>query len=206
MPASTQPLRLVKTMLRSAVVRYSIRNRTRKAALIIQFMADRKVQNVIFVGCGGEINPKNPNAHIVEHAVAEHARVLLAVDVLPYHSMPWPFQRADGRHLPLLDKSTDMILANAVIEHVGAKVDQLKFVAEQSRVGRSWVITTPNRWFPVESHTSAVLLHWSRRWRDSRREFTRLLSLREFRELLPAGTVIHGRPWSSTFVAFYPPP
>jgi hypothetical protein len=92
-----------------------------------------------------------------------------------------------------------------VIEHVGGEVEQRRFVAEHVRVGRDWVITTPNRWFPVESHTSAVLRHWSPRWRDSRPEFTRLLSLREFRDLLPADARVVGRPWSATFTAMSAP-
>jgi hypothetical protein len=66
------------------------------------------------------------------------------------------------------------------------------------------VITTPNRWFPIESHTSTILLHWSRKWRARHsREFTRLLSLGEFRDLLPVEAVIVGRRWSPTFTAFY---
>lgn len=187
-------------LLRRWVIAFSVRSRRRKAALIEDFMQQRGVRDAVFVGCSPG---RNANEAIVENAVARRAEVLLAVDVLEC-DVPWPFQVADGRDLPLPDDYTDMVLANAVIEHVGDEQDQRRFVAEQTRVGRSWVITTPNRWFPVEAHTSQVLKHWSPAWRQGRKEFTRLLSRKEFAALLPADTRIVGRPWSATFTAFHP--
>ncbi len=192
-------------VMRRAVVAFSVRSRRRKAARIVRFMQENAVRDVVLVGCGGPLNAANGNARIVENAVAEHATITLAIDTTHYDGLPWPFLQADGRDLPLEDASTDMVLANAVIEHVGDEPDQRKFVAEQSRVGRSWVITTPNRWFPVESHTSAVLRHWSPQWRAGRDDFTRLLSLAEFKALLPSDAVVVGKPWSATFTAFHAP-
>ena len=192
--------RMGKRMMRRAVLAFSVRNRTRKAALIARFMDEHAVRSVIFVGCSPG---RNPNEAIVESAVARQARVLAACDVIACRGLPWPFLQADGRQLPFAQAAVDMVLANAVVEHVGDRDDQRRFVAEQGRVGRTWVITTPNRWFPVESHTSALFAHWSARWRAGRPEFTRLLSRREFRELLPPEAVVLGRPWSATFVAFY---
>jgi hypothetical protein len=187
--------------MRRRVLAYSVRNRKRKAELISRFMAANGVADVVFVGCSGGVNP---NEMIVERAIADRAKVLAACDIYEIEGLPWPFVKADGRDLPFPDRYTDMILANAVIEHVGGLADQVRFVAEQTRVARTWVITTPNRWFPIESHTSTPLRHWSRKWRARHeREFTRLLSFSEFRDLLPAGTVIHGRPWSATFTAMY---
>lgn len=188
-------------VMRRLVLAFSVRNRRRKAALISDFMVRHDVGDVVFVGCS---NGVNPNELIVENAVARRAKVLNACDIYEIEGLPWPFLKADGRDLPFPDDYTDMVLANAVIEHVGSLADQARFVAEQTRVARTWVITTPNRWFPVESHTSAVLKHWSRRWRARHcEEFSRLLSLAEFRDLLPAGAVVVGKPWSATFTAFY---
>ena len=167
--------------MRAVVLRYSIWNRRRKASYIQEFMEKGRLRTAILVGCSPG---RNANEGIVENAVADRAEVLAACDVL-VSRVAWPFVLADGRALPFRDRAVDLVLANAVIEHVGSRADQVAFVNEQSRVGRAWVITTPNRWFPVESHTSTVLKHWSTSWRSSRREFTRLLSKREFRELLP---------------------
>ena len=70
-------------------------------------------------------------------------------------------------------------------------------------MARSWVITTPNKWFPVESHTSALFAHWFPSWRARQTAFTRLLSRREFANLLPAGAKVAGHWWSPTFTATY---
>ncbi len=61
--------------------------------------------------------------------------------------------KADGRFLPFADKSFDWIFSNAVIEHVGHWEDQRQFAAEIRRVAsRSYFITTPNVYFPIEPH------------------------------------------------------
>lgn len=70
------------------------------------------------------------------------------------------FVEADGRDLPYDDLSFDVVHSNAVIEHVGPAPEQARFVAELVRVARAGFVTTPARWFPVESHTHVVLGHW----------------------------------------------
>jgi len=71
------------------------------------------------------------------------------------------FVRADGRALPFADGSFDYVHSSAVLEHVGDRQRQTRFLREAWRVGRKGVfITTPNRWFPVEFHTVLPLLHW----------------------------------------------
>lgn len=71
------------------------------------------------------------------------------------------FLRADGRNLPFRDGSFDYVHSSAVLEHVGCREYQLRFIREAWRVCRKGLfITTPNRWFPVEFHTLLPLLHW----------------------------------------------
>jgi len=71
------------------------------------------------------------------------------------------FVRADGLNLPFDDNSFDVVHSSAVLEHVGSFENQARFVSECARVARrSFFLTTPNRWFPVEFHTSLPLLHW----------------------------------------------
>ena len=186
--------------IRKAIIWYSIQNRRKKAQMIEAFAERRGCRTVILMGAIG-INDRRPNESIVEELLTDRLDVVSALNITPSVS-PWPFVVGDGRSMPYRGRAVDLVVSNAVIEHVGDRVDQLRFVAEHSRVGSSWAITTPNRWFPIESHTSSVLLHWSRRWRIGRDEFTRLLSRKEFRDLLPPGTVVIGSPFSPTFIAF----
>lgn len=184
--------------VRRLVLSYSVRNRRKKVARIRMFMTAHGLESVVLVGVAGDSDEVNED--IVEHELSLTCQVLAAVSPCAVPTA-LPLIVGDGRALPFADGSVDVVLSNAVIEHVGSRQDQQEFVAEHLRVGRAWIITTPNRWFPVESHTSVVFKHWSPRWRAKRDEFTRLLSRREFEELLPPGATLLGRPWSPTFTA-----
>jgi hypothetical protein len=70
------------------------------------------------------------------------------------------YVRSDGLSLPFPDKSFDLVVSFAVIEHVGSRTQQQAFVRELCRVGKTCCITTPNRWYPVEFHTAVPLIHW----------------------------------------------
>lgn len=104
---------------------------------------------------------------------------------------------ADGRQLPFPADSFDVAFSNAVIEHVGDLDDQSRFVRELCRVAPAVYFTTPNRWFPIETHTRLPLVHWlakpSQRMIYPRlgvawaAEELWLLGPREVRTLLPEG-------------------
>lgn len=71
------------------------------------------------------------------------------------------FVPGDGKNLPFSDNSFDLVFSSAVIEHVGSEEEQEQFILESFRVSRKYVVlTTPNRWHPVEFHTTLPFLHW----------------------------------------------
>jgi SAM-dependent methyltransferase len=70
------------------------------------------------------------------------------------------YVRGDALELPFEDAAFDIAFSNAVIEHVGPREAQRRFVAELVRVAPRVFVTTPNRWFPVEVHTRLPLVHW----------------------------------------------
>ena len=71
----------------------------------------------------------------------------------------------DARRLPFHAKSFDIVYSNSVIEHVGNKGDIQAFANEVRRVGRAYYVQTPNRWFLVEPHYLAPLIHFlPKRW------------------------------------------
>jgi SAM-dependent methyltransferase len=70
------------------------------------------------------------------------------------------FVQADGRRLPFKDGSFDLVFCNSVIEHLGSKEAQQALAAEIVRVGGSYYVQTPNRWFPVEPHLLTPLIHY----------------------------------------------
>lgn len=107
--------------------------------------------------------------------------------------------QADGLHLPFPDKSFDLVVSFAVVEHVGNRERQKAFVRELCRVGKTCCVTTPNRWYPIEFHTILPLVHWLppswfrriTRWLGqpfwAKEENLNLLDKRDFLRLFPTG-------------------
>ena len=72
------------------------------------------------------------------------------------------FVQYDGDAMPFSDNDFDWVFSNAVIEHVGNQSAQLRFINEMLRVSRNVFFTTPNRWFPIETHSNQLFRHWNR--------------------------------------------
>lgn len=95
-----------------------------------------------------------------------HKRQITAVgiDDASFLEQEYPgvtFRRADGRSLPFESGAFDYAHSSAVVEHVGSRSDQVRFLSELWRVSRKGIfVTTPNRWFPMEFHSVLPLVHW----------------------------------------------
>lgn len=105
------------------------------------------------------------------------------------------FVQYRGGRFPFADDEFDWVFSNAVIEHVGDGEAQLMFVNEMLRIARHVFFTTPNKFFPVESHTNVFFLHWHNatfyRWHKGRKPWVTkerlyLFSYRRLRDLLEA--------------------
>lgn len=70
------------------------------------------------------------------------------------------FMQTSSERLPFESAQFDAVFCSAVIEHVGSREEQAAFLAEVARVGRGFMLTTPNRWFPLDFHTFLPLVHW----------------------------------------------
>jgi SAM-dependent methyltransferase len=145
----------------------SLRSRRRKFALFMETMAPTAETTVLDVGAD-------------DSAFGEHERC----GTLNFFEQlyPWPGQitalglnegtrfresfptaryvQGDALELPFVDGEFDVVFSNAVIEHVGGREQQRRFVEESLRVARRAFVTTPNRWFPLEVHTRLPLVHW----------------------------------------------
>ena len=55
------------------------------------------------------------------------------------------------------DRSFDLVFSNSVIEHVGPPAKQAEFAHEVLRLGRSYWVQTPSKWFPPSMRIQGCL-------------------------------------------------
>jgi hypothetical protein len=123
--------------------------------------------------------------------------------------------KGDVLELTYPDRSFDIVFSNSLIEHLGNWENQQTFAREAARMAPKLWIQTPSRWFPIEPHLIAPLVHylpksfqrhllrWGTVWgwlnkpnRQQVAEFlaeVRLLSYREMKLLFPECKIIKER-------------
>jgi 2-polyprenyl-3-methyl-5-hydroxy-6-metoxy-1,4-benzoquinol methylase len=75
----------------------------------------------------------------------------------------YEFEQIASTTLPFDDGSFDIVISNHVIEHVGARPEQMHHLAEIERVVRKSgvaYLATPNRWAVIEPHFKLPFLGW----------------------------------------------
>jgi hypothetical protein len=118
------------------------------------------------------------------------------------------------------DASFQLVFSNSVIEHVGNSEKMAAFAHEARRLGRSYWVQTPSRWFPIEAHSGMpfwwfyperVRAWFIARWRQKMPAFaemvkgTGILSKAELRKLFPEAEIIVERILGvpKSYAAFY---
>ena len=119
---------------------------------------------VLDVGLSGRERVPSTNIFLKTFKYPERFYTGLGVQDLSELATQHPnkcFVQYPGGTFPFNDQEFDWVFSNAVIEHVGDKDAQLKFINEMLRVGNNVFFTTPNKYFLFETHTNVLFLHWN---------------------------------------------
>jgi SAM-dependent methyltransferase len=145
----------------------SLRSRKRKLELFMEELGPNAETTVLDVGAHeqafGESRESSTNNFFEEfYPWPERLTALGLHDGTGFqaHYPTIRYVQGDGLELPFADDEFDIVFSNAVVEHVGGVEQQRRFVAEAVRVGKRVFMTTPNRHFPIETHTKLPLVHW----------------------------------------------
>ena len=68
--------------------------------------------------------------------------------------------KVENTKLPFKSKQFDICYSNALLEHVGDSNSQKELFNEMLRIAKRVYMVVPNRWFPIEHHTSLPFIHW----------------------------------------------
>lgn len=199
--------------------RFSHRSRTKKFDLLHSMFRPRPDDRVLDIGASAKMffrytfEDVYPYPERVTAGGYEFEEVWSARAAYPQPR----YAVFDGCALPFPDKSFDLAFSNAVIEHILGKGRQELFAREVMRVARSWFVTTPNFWFPFESHYCLPFIQYLPR--PVQREYNRLfgthvpkgqvqelslLSGRQMARLFPTSDIARVRVtfWPETLVAY----
>lgn len=149
-----------KTM--SLAYSISAYNRKRKWKLFLQTFPPKKHQTVLDVGYSDVEHSETEN-YIEKHYPFQKNITALGIDAPDSFQNKYPKVRVvqyDGTRFPFQDGEFDVCWSNAVLEHVGNEDDQILFLQEIARTSKSAFITTPNRYFPIETHTRLPFVHF----------------------------------------------
>jgi SAM-dependent methyltransferase len=155
-------------VLGGIAARASLWNRRRKLDLFLDAVRPGPETRVVDVGVGDTPFGTEPGVaatHNFFEALYPWPERITAVSDVPLPNFAQAFPRvrcvqASGTALPFEDDEFDVAFSNAVIEHVGGRDEQRRFVGELCRVAPQVFLSTPNRWFPVETHTLVPFVHW----------------------------------------------
>jgi Methyltransferase domain len=118
------------------------------------------------------------------------------------------YLEGDACHVDVIEyRSFDIAFSNSVIEHVGPANRQADLAREVRRLGGSYWVQTPSKWFPVEAHNgmpfwwfypARVRRYFIDRWRrilpgnpwTQMIEETTVLSRGDLKHLFPEATVL----------------
>jgi hypothetical protein len=147
----------------SIPVKVTAYQRRRMFAKFLQELAPQAHDRVLDVGATSDQTYEASN--YLEAWYAHKSKVTaMGIDDASFLEQKYPgmrFVNGNGLNMPFDDREFDIVHSSAVLEHVGSAENQLRFVSECARVAnRAFFLTTPNRWFPIEFHTTLPLIHW----------------------------------------------
>ena len=148
--------------LESYIARSLVRVREEILQIFVAAFHPSPAETILDIGISAD---DHRSSNHLEKRYPHTARICgLSVEHLPALRSQFPglaLVQADARALPFSAGSFDFVYSHAVIEHLGSRAQQARFLAEALRVARRGIlITTPNRWHPLETHTGLPLLHF----------------------------------------------
>jgi SAM-dependent methyltransferase len=147
------------TQIAEAISRSS---RAKKHTQFMQIFKPRQSDTVLDVGYINEVQPSKYRNYLEKNYPWTSSITALGIEEYGENQVYPGLKviRYDGKIFPFENKSFDIGFSNAVIEHVGTKERQLLFIQELCRTCKKVYLTTPNRYFPIETHIRWPFIHW----------------------------------------------
>ena len=149
-------------MFNKTATTISTNNRIKKFNFFMNYFNPSAESTILDVGADNHEYSKNTN---MLEKLYPHRNKITVLGLWDYKEFNQKYPEIktityDGNVFPFNDKQFDFVWSNAVLEHVGDFEKQIKFIKEIKRVSKRAMITTPNKYFPFETHTKYFLIHY----------------------------------------------
>lgn len=159
----TQRAKSTITPIKHLLARMSMLVRGSQFKLLIDIFSPTAKTKVLDVGSTSDETLKDSNLFLKLYPFPRNLTTATIEDSRKIQKL-YPKIRVEkitpGKILPYKDKTFDLAVSWATIEHVGGYGQQRFFINELVRVSKNIFLTTPYRGCPYEPHTGFWFLHW----------------------------------------------
>ena len=165
------------------VERIIVKKRNEMLNLIISKIETIKINNLLDVGTTSDAEYESSNS-ITTNIKDLKEYKSLAIQDIENNFFHIKYKRSITENFTNEDiekMSADLVISTATIEHVGSEDNQIKMIENCSKLSKKiFVITTPNRFYPIEFHTKIPFIHWLPK--KLHRILLKMIGLKEFSE------------------------
>ena len=141
-----------------------IKKRLEIVKILNNYIKKYKVKDILDVGTTEDKNFKSSNfiikkiknKKIILKSISNQNIKLKIFDHKLKHSITTNLDKKK-----IMRMSSDLILSNATIEHVGSRKKQIQMIKNIIKLTKKvFIIITPNRYYPIDFHSKIPLIHW----------------------------------------------
>ncbi len=131
--------------------------------VINDFISDKNLTDVLDVGTTND--EKNPSSNVIINNLKKF-KIFKSIsnqyiDLKKFNRCLQKSITEDFTTNEIENFSSDLVISNATIEHVGSKENQSKMIENIIKLSKKYfIIITPNRYHPIEFHTKIPFIHW----------------------------------------------
>lgn len=141
-----------------------IKKRLEIVKILNNYIKKYKVKDILDVGTTEDENFKSSNfiikkiknKKIILKSISNQNIKLKIFDYKLKHSITKDLDKKK-----IMRMSSDLIVSNATIEHVGSRKKQIQMIKNIIKLTKKvFIIITPNRYYPIDFHSKIPLIHW----------------------------------------------
>jgi len=128
-----------------------------------EFVNDKNIRDVLDVGTTQDVDNESSNYIIKNFGIEKNYKSISDQSITSnFFSKTLKKSITDDFTQNEIDIfQSDLVISNATIEHVGSFNNQIKMFSNIINLSKKYfIITTPNRFHPIEFHTKIPFIHW----------------------------------------------